>query len=267
MATLTRLVLTLGLLGVLWVANSASQVGTGPVIGGPRLPGGCSNGQGATYSTTTGAWGCASLSSSFSTSAALAALLSDEVGSAGGGEAVFNESPTIVTPTVAAFATASTFPAGTGTETLKACGVIEATTTNAATGADTNETDLWSYTLPANTLAVDGSFVRVTVWVSFAANANAKTVRHYFGGTSIHSFAGAFNNVQYHGQTQIIRKSASDESVGTEAQAGTTGGTSYNNGPGVSLTANAIIKVTGQNGSASASDITFRGATVEVCGL
>lgn len=42
-----------------------------------------------------------------SNSAGLASALSDEVGSAGGGLAVFNQSPTIVTPTIASFANAA----------------------------------------------------------------------------------------------------------------------------------------------------------------
>src|SRR5262245_25974433 len=43
----------------------------------------------------------------FSDSAGLAGLLSDETGSGGGGLAVFNQSPTLVTPTIGSFANAT----------------------------------------------------------------------------------------------------------------------------------------------------------------
>ncbi|MCA9361267.1 hypothetical protein KC845_01775 [Candidatus Kaiserbacteria bacterium] len=55
------------------------------------------------------------VSTAFSNSAELAALLSDEVGSGGGGFAVFNNSPTIITPTFTTSATTPLIYGGTGT--------------------------------------------------------------------------------------------------------------------------------------------------------
>ena len=47
------------------------------------------------------------------------------------------------------------------------------------------EDDLMSYTLPAGTLAADGQLIRVTASGTKANNANAKTVKVYFGTTVI----------------------------------------------------------------------------------
>lgn len=72
------------------------------------------------------------------TSANLAASLTDETGSGGGGLAVFNQSPTIVTPTIASFANAThnhQNAAGGGTLAEAALALTDVTTANVSTSA------------------------------------------------------------------------------------------------------------------------------------
>jgi hypothetical protein len=49
----------------------------------------------------------------------------------------------------------------------------------------TGEDDLQSITIPASTLWANGQYLEVTAILQFAANANAKTAKLYFGGTLI----------------------------------------------------------------------------------
>src|SRR3954470_14824272 len=73
--------------------------------------------------------------------------------------------------------------AGTGTQTGGVPVSIATSVTPVANGT-TVETDLFSYTMPANTLSANAQKLRVTAWGSMAANANTKTLKAYFGGTS-----------------------------------------------------------------------------------
>lgn len=62
---------------------------------------------------------------------------------------------------------------------------------NVGTGEDT----LLSFPLPANTLSADGMSVRLTAYITFAANANNKTLKVKFGATTGYdSTALAINN-------------------------------------------------------------------------
>lgn len=82
--------------------------------------------------------------------------------------------------------TTTTFLRGDGTWTSAASTPYVDTTAvgNVGTGVDT----LITYDLPANTLSTDGKGVRITVWGSIANNANAKTLRLWFGTANIISY-------------------------------------------------------------------------------
>lgn len=72
---------------------------------------------------------------------------------------------------------------GTGSGTAALIGKANVNTTavgNVGTGTD----DLMTYSLPANSLSVDGRGLRVTAWGRMANNANAKVLRFVFGSTS-----------------------------------------------------------------------------------
>jgi hypothetical protein len=143
--------------------------------------------------------------------------------------------------------------------------VLTTSTTQLGTGANTTETDLWTYSLPAGHLSINGHAVRVTTWGTFGANANTKNVRIYFGATVLGLFTTTANGLAWRASGMVLRSGASSQ-FGYADQAVDLGGSNTQ----VRLTtpaetmANAItIKITGQNGSAVANDIIFRAAIVE----
>lgn len=157
------------------------------------------------------------------------------------------------------------FVVGSGSATATLAGVLTTNTTQAGTIADTNETDLWTYTLPANSLNANGKSVRIRVVGSTAANGNTKTVRLYFGGTVIRTIVnGASNNETWGADALVVRTGAATEFATTHSiVAGTPTIVITAAGPSADTTAAIVIKVTGQNGTASANDIVFRAALVE----
>ena len=137
---------------------------------------------------------------------------------------------------------------------------LETNTTQVATAANTNETDLWTYSLPEGTLDTDGKTLRITAWGTTAANTNSKTVKLYFAGTVIRSSTTTTSAAGWMATGVVTRTSASNAAAAgsgvfvfaTEAQ-------TLSHDPSVATT----IKVTGTNGTAAANDIVFRGAIVE----
>lgn len=124
------------------------------------------------------------------------------------------------------------------------------------TAANTTETDLSSFTIPADTFDSDGDFMIFLTGVNFAANANTKRYRVYFNGTVIYdTTALAFNNVNLFLLSYLYRRTSavltgmfmSLDPGGTNTQLVDIGGQDF--------TVGNIIKSTGQNGTASAQDI------------
>lgn len=133
---------------------------------------------------------------------------------------------------------------------------------SAATTAVTTIEDLMTYTIPANTLRTNQR-VRIIAWGTTAANANAKTVRLHFGGTSIGGTLPTNatpwrleGNVYITGSnTQKYERTGSAQGIAMSVGSGSLTETD---------TSNIIVKVSGQNGTASAGDITCLGFTVEI---
>lgn len=148
--------------------------------------------------------------------------------------------------------------------------VLTVSTTQVGTDANLNEKDLWSYSLPANTLNADGRAVRIEAWGTGAANANAKTVNFYIGGTVfVAATAQTSNPLVWRVFATLIRTGAAAEVL----NASMTHGIGSNGVQTVranvaagafDTTQGMIIKVTGTNGVAVANDILFRGAMVEL---
>lgn len=153
--------------------------------------------------------------------------------------------------------------AGTGTAVAGIGGTLTVDTTQAATGANTTETDLWTYSLPANTLSADNYGVRVELWYSTAANANNKTVRPYWGGTALDTFTAASNNAVVVVRFEIWRTAAGAQRTFMEIEAPSAGARNTSATHTRDETAAQVIKFTGQNGTASAGDIVFHKASVE----
>jgi hypothetical protein len=158
---------------------------------------------------------------------------------------------------------------GTSTATLKLggnlnCQIFDAT--EASTNANTTETDLATYTLPAGALdsSVSGAENTSAIHIragGFAANtATVKTIRLYFDGTVIESngVTGSPQNVDWTIDTWIYRLDTNNQTGGTRMDVGTaTQGVNV-----LTLTADLsdaiIIKVTGQNGTANDNDLRLR---------
>ena len=142
-------------------------------------------------------------------------------------------------------------------------GVLKVDATQAGTGADTTEDTLFTYTIPAGAI-IAGQGIRVKAWGSTSANANLKTLRMYYGATKlVDTGAVAVNNKDWSMEAILVASGASAETCYAEGQ--------YN-GAVVATTvtapaeiiANAIIfKVTGQNGTAAANDLVYKGCLVE----
>jgi hypothetical protein len=144
---------------------------------------------------------------------------------------------------------------------------IFATQTQVATGANLSETDFIvpGLILPAGLLDVDGRAIYVQAFGSFAATANTKRVRLYFGTTVVADTAAiAVNNAIWRVEAYITRTGPAAQLWRNVMQHG---GTALPLALGVSaenLATNLPLRVTGQNGTAAANDIVFRGARVEL---
>lgn len=161
--------------------------------------------------------------------------------------------------------TDSTHNAGTGSETFRPNGVINIDTTSGATTAVTTEETLITYTLPANTLNANGKGVRIRVTGQTANNANTKTIRLYFGSTVLMSndITTTPNSQSWEFDAMVIRTSSTTEKCISRGTVATASQTTTYTGAGEDVTATIVIKVTGQNGTASASDITAQMLMVE----
>lgn len=162
-----------------------------------------------------------------------------------------------------------TIPVGGGGQLAYPCGSLAGgtSTTQAGTIANTTETDLYSWTLPGGTLDADGKAIRLLAFGSVAANANAKTIKLYFGASTLQVYnAGTGNNLAWLIEATVIRTGAATQlAIGKLL----IGGTHTNNvlaSPTETLSGNVVIRVTGTNGTASANDIVFRGAKPECVG-
>lgn len=76
--------------------------------------------------------------------------------------------------------------AGTSTGYSTPVGAINITTTGVG-NVDAGEDTLMTYSLPTNALSANAKGVRVTVYGTIANNANAKTVKVYFGTTTVYT--------------------------------------------------------------------------------
>lgn len=161
--------------------------------------------------------------------------------------------------------------AATGASWAERSRVLTVSTVQTGTDANTNEKDLWSYSLPANTLNANGRGLRITVWGSTAANANAKSYRLYFGATQI-TFRLAdtsLNTFIWRAVAVVIRTGAATQISDSTANQGpansVTGATIMQQAsPTETLSGAITIKVTGQNGVAAANDVLFKSAIVEL---
>lgn len=102
--------------------------------------------------------------------------------------------------------------AGTSTNDAAVGGVLYVNSTavgNVLTGEDT----LMTYSLPADTLAVNNQSLRFEAWGTTAANGNTKTLKFYFGTDVETIFTSALNNVDWFVEGTIIRTGAATQKI------------------------------------------------------
>jgi hypothetical protein len=134
---------------------------------------------------------------------------------------------------------------------------------SAATIADTNETTLKTFTLPANAFGANGIVgLEIEAYGRFGATANNKTVKLKFGSTVISSGALADNAKNWAFRAVVFRVSASVQVVIASFVHDTATLTLTNVGATESETAAIILALTGQNGTAAANDIICNGFVV-----
>ena len=163
---------------------------------------------------------------------------------------------------------------GTSTATLKLAGNLNCQTFNASgaiTGANTTETDLAIYTMPAGAMdsSVSGvsntSGVHVYAWGTTAANANTKTIRLKFDGTTLKSntVTAAPNGLDWLIDLHLHRYDSTNQTGIVKMWVSTTDQGTNVLSPTSTLANAIIIKVTGQNGTSSSGDISLRGFCVD----
>lgn len=136
-----------------------------------------------------------------------------------------------------------------------AMGLLYTTTATAGTSAGTSEETLATYSLPANALDVTGRRVRVCTSWHMATNGNNKTIKLYFGASVISSGTLTDSNVNGVACLDVVKSGSSTQIVTGTMQHDTTNITPYVNAGTDDDTAAIVIKMTGQDGSASANDI------------
>lgn len=145
-----------------------------------------------------------------------------------------------------------------------AMGMIYGTSASVATGGGTTEQTLATYSLPANALDAAGRRIRVHTAFHMATNGNNKTIKLYFGGSSISSGTLTDSNKNGVATLDIVKSGASTQIVSGTMQHDTTMITPYVNASGSDTDTAAItIKMTGQDGTDSAGDIVMDDFYVE----
>lgn len=156
---------------------------------------------------------------------------------------------------------------GGGAQSFASAGIIARyqSVTGTGNGNDITEDTLFTFSLPANSLDVAGRALSITASGAFANNAHSKTARLYFG-TSITATTGTITSANAGWQLSLsVQKVSGNVQLGFYSPiVGTTHG-------GISLPltgsendAGAIaIRVTGQAGTAAASDVVLNSLLIE----
>ena len=136
--------------------------------------------------------------------------------------------------------------------------VVPVGTVNAA------ETDLFNVSVPANALSRDGDSLEIVAFGTYAANANTKRVKAYFGaGTLLNTGAIAFNNSQWVLRITLMRISGTTQI--SQATFGTNDPLLYSvsnyNTPAETLSGVVVLRITGA--ATTTDDIILTGARVE----
>lgn len=126
---------------------------------------------------------------------------------------------------------------------------------------NTNDTTLATVTVPAGAMGANGRLRITSLW-STTNNANNKTGRVKFGGTTYTSSVIA-NNASYRTQTEVSNRNATNSQVGYPGGSGLGGSTAVVVTTAVDTTAEVTVLLTGQLAS-GADTITLESYVVEL---
>jgi hypothetical protein len=135
-------------------------------------------------------------------------------------------------------------------------GMLSVNTTSASNSLAA-ETDLIIYSLPKNTLTNNNDVLEIDAWGVYAANANNKTVKLYFGSqTLLTTGAIAANDGTWSLRAKIIRKTSTTQEIVSEilSSNGSVSDSATRTAGTQDLTTALTIRCTGQG--TSSSDIT-----------
>lgn len=132
-------------------------------------------------------------------------------------------------------------------------------------GADTSEDTLFTYSLPANTLANVGQEVDIEAWGSVTATSATKVVKVYFGAQLMTLTWTTTQTGNWRARMRVVKQAASVQLIMGEADSlgATTTRVLANITNGAETDTSAIvIKVTGTSSAATANLILGNGLTV-----
>lgn len=147
---------------------------------------------------------------------------------------------------------------------------VASTLTAGATTAVTTEETLGTLTVPAGRLRAAGQKLKLVAWGAFSANANTKRVKLKLGAQIVaDSGAIAANTGFWRAEVDVVQSGDDAQkyhgSIRFKTTAGTPVDAEYMTQGSLTLDADAALTalVTGQNGTAAASDITLVGFQIE----
>jgi len=140
----------------------------------------------------------------------------------------------------------------TGTTTAKVGGTIHENLTPAS-NSGTGETDLMTFSLPANTLGTDNDYLTVDAWGEFSAPTGNSRVKLKFGATTIFDSGSlAFTSGAWRIQARIVRGGATSQvTISTWSGSSLVTTTAQVAAPAETLSSAVTIKCTGQAAASS----------------
>jgi hypothetical protein len=142
--------------------------------------------------------------------------------------------------------------------------------TAVGTTTSTSETDLQTYTLPANTVSSDGQRLRIKAGGTMAATTRSRTPRIYFGAASTGIGTSLSTDTYWLFEYDILRAGSASQIIDIKGLIGANNGApaqtyERNVATSVDLTSSQVIKATGLvGGTPVANDIVCNFLTVEL---
>jgi hypothetical protein len=140
---------------------------------------------------------------------------------------------------------------------------VSRNTGSVGTIANTTQTTLMSYTIPANTLQ-PGQKVKVRAYGTTGATANSKTIELFFGSQQIAVHLGAFSGLAWNMFGEVLITGVSTQEWNGQAIVNGVLSTSTQGVSSIAGTSSINVLMTGTNGTAVANDIVCNGFTVEI---